>query len=384
MKNNGEIVQFIKQKDYIMLDNALGRGSFAKTVLLRDPFIDELFVAKKYEPESDENKEQFFKNFLDEIKILHKLNHRNVVRVYNYYAYESTFTGYIIMEFIEGVNIASFISDYNFINPLVSMDDVFVQLIDGFQYIEEHKIAHRDIRESNILVDKNGIVKIIDFGIGKMFDKIPNEHDSLHSKINRANSDTLPQEYYEGNYTLMTDQFYLAELLNRLMKGSEYTNYMDFSYQIMLDKMMQRKPENRYVSFDEIKETIGKRDFVNMNISQEDKYTYQRFANAIYNSLKSFQDTPSFNFDVGVFVSRLRKTIKDNLFENVIQENSDVISSIVNSAYKYDNSKDIDCYVVKEFLTWFESSTKQSQQLILGNIISKLSMIRVVILETPF
>lgn len=47
MKNNGDIVQFIKQKDYVMLNNALGRGSFGITVLLKDPFIDELFVAKK-------------------------------------------------------------------------------------------------------------------------------------------------------------------------------------------------------------------------------------------------------------------------------------------------------------------------------------------------
>ncbi len=52
MKNNGDLVLFIKQKDYIMLDNCLGSGSFGKTVLLQDPFIDEIFVAKKYEPAS--------------------------------------------------------------------------------------------------------------------------------------------------------------------------------------------------------------------------------------------------------------------------------------------------------------------------------------------
>lgn len=46
MKNNGDIVRFFKDKEYIMLDNDLGGGSFGKTVLLKDPFIDDVFVAK--------------------------------------------------------------------------------------------------------------------------------------------------------------------------------------------------------------------------------------------------------------------------------------------------------------------------------------------------
>ena len=47
MKNNGDLVTFLKQKDYIMVNNDLGGGSFGKTVLLKDPFIDELFVAMR-------------------------------------------------------------------------------------------------------------------------------------------------------------------------------------------------------------------------------------------------------------------------------------------------------------------------------------------------
>lgn len=75
IKNNGDIISFIKQKDYIMVNNNIGHGSFGKTVLLKDPFIDELFIAKKYEPEFNNIvlQEQFYKKFLDEIKILYKL-----------------------------------------------------------------------------------------------------------------------------------------------------------------------------------------------------------------------------------------------------------------------------------------------------------------------
>ena len=222
MKNNGDIVQFMKKRDYKMVNNALGKGSFGKTVILQDPFIDELFVAKKYEPDTDrvEIKEQFYKNFLDEIKILYKINHNNIVRIYNYYAYEEISTGYILMEYIDGNNIDKFISNYyDPFEPVVpvSLDNLFVQLIEGFVYIENHGIIHRDIRENNILIDKSGIVKIIDFGIGKVVEKGDPLNDSLASKINREGSDTLPQEYFEGVYTSKTDMFYLGELLHRLL-----------------------------------------------------------------------------------------------------------------------------------------------------------------------
>ena len=119
MKNNGDIVSFLKQKDYIMINNDLGGGSFGKTVLLQDPFIGELFVAKMYRPEFDEIKEKFYKNFLDEIKIMYKLSHPNIVRIYNYYAYEKAYTGYIIMEYIDGESIEDL---YLFRTPLVEND----------------------------------------------------------------------------------------------------------------------------------------------------------------------------------------------------------------------------------------------------------------------
>ena len=47
-KKNGDIISFLKQKDYVMVNNDLGGRSFGKTVVLKDPYVDELFVAKKY------------------------------------------------------------------------------------------------------------------------------------------------------------------------------------------------------------------------------------------------------------------------------------------------------------------------------------------------
>ncbi|EAI7170647.1 hypothetical protein LA118_001535, partial [Campylobacter jejuni] len=65
-----EIIKFIKQKDYEKI-TFLDEGSFGKVLLIRDVFIDELFVVKKYDPDDildENNKKRFYKNFLDEIK----------------------------------------------------------------------------------------------------------------------------------------------------------------------------------------------------------------------------------------------------------------------------------------------------------------------------
>lgn len=388
MRDNGDVVPFIKRRDYIMVNNALGSGSFGKTVVLQDPFIDELLVAKKYEPDADEAeiKERFYKNFLDEIKILYKLNHRNVVRIYNYYAHEDISTGYILMEYVDGKNIADFISDYIAPFEEISLDDMFSQLIDGFNYIESHGIIHRDIRERNILIDKTGLVKIIDFGIGKVIGKGGTGTDSLVAEINRAGSDTLPQEYHEGVYTSKTDMFYLGELLHRLLSGAGELDNADFSHYNILEKMMSKNPNNRYTSFAEIKEAIIKHDFLNMNISPSDKKIYQAFTNALFEALVSFIDERKFNNNVGYFITKLEKVLRDNCFEDKIQNNTELIRSVVEGAYTYSPQQFILCDYVQKFVYWFKKATPQSQQLILNNVISKLSIKEVVVSnpEVPF
>ena len=282
------------------------------------------------------------------------------------------------MEYIDGKNIGDFIREYLAPFEDTTLDDIFLQLIDAFCYIEAHGIIHRDIREGNILIDKNGTVKVIDFGIGKMVAKAEKgDVDSLVAEINREASDTLPQEYYDGVYSSLTDMFYLAELFGRLIDSSGSCDRTDFSYNDILSKMMKKKPEDRFESFSAIRETIGKHDFLNMKISDEDRRIYQDFTNLVYRSLSSYMAEPQFNTDCVSFISRLERALTVNLFETVVQKNSDVISCVVNCDYRYNNRVDIPTETVRNFLDWFRAATPQSQVLVLNNFISKISGIKV-------
>lgn len=377
MNNKEEVVvKFMRQKDYVMVNDNLGNGAFGRTVLLRDTMIEELFVAKKYEPiqaiqKDTKLKAQFLTNFLEEIKILHKLNHKNIVRVYNYYAYENAQTAFIIMEYVSGTSIDKYMANVE-VTP-EQLDNIFIQLIDGFHYIESHGIIHRDIRESNILIDDKGIPKIIDFGIGKIIDESEEIKDSLRSDINRLGLHLLPQEYYDGVYTSKTDMFYLGELFYRLMQNNKHIKINEFSYNDVLEKMMKKYPTERYKSFGEIREVMNELNFESIEVSYEDKEIYQNFSDALYQALNAFVNEKNFITDTGVFIANLERVKRDNIFENSVQNSSDLVGTIVVEPYKNNNIY-ISVEIIDRFIKWFKSADKSTQKLILNNIILKLSI----------
>src|SRR5436305_1578858 len=94
------IIEFIRKKDLVFVKE-LGRGACGETILLHDDVIDENFVCKKYAPLDSTGNTELFRKFVQEIKLLHLLNHINVVRVFNYYLYPERYAGYILMEYIE-------------------------------------------------------------------------------------------------------------------------------------------------------------------------------------------------------------------------------------------------------------------------------------------
>jgi len=155
------IIKFIRRRDYQFV-RELGQGACGRTVLLYDDQIEEHFVCKKFTPYSEENRQELFSNFVRETKLLHQVHHENVLRVFNYYLYPTEYTGFILMEFVEGADVEDYLSEF----PEM-INEVFLQAISGFHYLQAHNILHRDIRPANLMVHVDGTVKIIDFGFGK-------------------------------------------------------------------------------------------------------------------------------------------------------------------------------------------------------------------------
>lgn len=384
MVKNGDIISFLRKKEYEMVNNSLGQGAFGKTVLIRDPVIDEEFVAKKYEPAFDDDKEKFYECFKQEIKILYKLNHKNIVRVYNYYTYDEKNTGFIIMENIKGQNIEEYFSAYDdfYKKNKISLDNMFLQLIEAFEYLEMNSICHRDIREGNILIDNAGTVKVIDFGLGKFFlPKIRND-DSRVADINRDGLDRWPDELYDGIYDSKTDMFYLGEMFYRLIKRFKIDGY--FSYLSIVEKMREFSPNERFSSFKEIKNMICNRDFSILEISEEDKEIYRSFSNELCNTISCFLDEKTFSTNIQNIEFKLAEVIQHNCFEELIVNIPELISVFIPGTYRYYSRRNVYVYTLKQFYTWFTNLSEESKELVINNLNWKLSQIEIQYSEIPF
>jgi len=369
----GDTINFIRRKDFEVLNPNLGGGSFGKTIIIRDNYIDEIFVCKKYDPYDEKYREQFYKTFVSEIKIMHALYHENIVRIYNYYLYPEIFTGYIIMEFIDGIPIDKYMaSDY--FKIFSEPEDIFRQLVEAFLYLEKNKIIHRDIRPGNILVTKTDIVKLIDFGFGKSVNEIIDGQDTFNSIINRAGMDQIPEEFDKKYYDSMTDMFCVAELFNRLLKSNSITS---FKYTNILKKMMKTNRSERYQSFDEIKKEINQKQIAAMEISADDKRVYQNFTNSIFEAIANYIEAPVFEMNISTIMKKMKDVISNNIMEDNIQRNEALINVFINSPLNFYPKKIIDVLTVQKFSKWFEALGDNDKKVILDNIIHKLGKIKI-------
>jgi CRP-like cAMP-binding protein len=104
----------------------------------------------------------FSEQFINEAKIIARLNHENIVKVYDIEELYRTF--FIIMEHLEGVPL-KFVLEKMPKLPLTRALDILLQVCAGLAYAHGHGIVHRDINPNNIFILPDGRVKIVDFGL---------------------------------------------------------------------------------------------------------------------------------------------------------------------------------------------------------------------------
>ena len=105
---------------------------------------------------------EFIKNFHNEAKTIAGLNHENIVKIYD--IEERYRTLFIIMEHVIGKPLNKMINHLKVIPPLLATD-FLIQVCEALRYAHERKIIHRDINPTNIIVQQNDRLKILDFGL---------------------------------------------------------------------------------------------------------------------------------------------------------------------------------------------------------------------------
>lgn len=130
---------------------------------------------------------------MKEFELQKELNHPNIVKVEEMISMELDYEVYIIMEYCEGTTLLSMIHKRESI-PENELKIYIAQVLCGLQYMHLQGICHRDIKPDNIMVQKDGSVKIIDFSVAKRYKVTPTSPHSVMTKRGRRNSDIKFQD----------------------------------------------------------------------------------------------------------------------------------------------------------------------------------------------
>ncbi len=141
----------------------IGKGGMGAVYKARQPALDRL-VALKLLPPQAAGGPGFAERFAREARALAKLNHPNIVAVYEFGQVNGL--PFFLMEFVDGLNLRE-LERAGKLSPREALQ-IVPQICEALQFAHDEGVVHRDIKPENILLDKKGRVKIADFGIAKI------------------------------------------------------------------------------------------------------------------------------------------------------------------------------------------------------------------------
>ncbi len=142
----------------------LGRGGMGMVYRAFDRELGETVAIKVLRPDVARESGRVEQRFRSEIRLARRVRHRNVCSVYG--DGEDRGLLYICMEFIEGENLARVAREEGGLAPAEAWS-VALQVADGLRAVHEVGIVHRDLKTANLMRDRGGVVRVMDFGIAK-------------------------------------------------------------------------------------------------------------------------------------------------------------------------------------------------------------------------
>ncbi|GLJ26581.1 hypothetical protein SUGI_0515410 [Cryptomeria japonica] len=164
-------------ESYDKLDK-IGQGTYSNVYKARDRETGRIVALKKVRFDTSEQESVRF--MAREIKILRRLDHPNIVKLEGLAKSRMQYSLYLVFEYMES-DLASIISRADVKLTEAQVKCYMQQLLQGLEHCHERGVLHRDIKGSNLLVDKHGVLKIADFGLGTFFR--PHQKQPLTNRV---------------------------------------------------------------------------------------------------------------------------------------------------------------------------------------------------------
>ena len=260
-----ELAQLFPQLEILEL---LGQGGMGAVYKARQVKLDRLVALKILQPRFGADP-TFAERFAREAQALARLNHANIVTVYDFGDVKGLY--YFLMEFVDGVNLRQSMREKN-LTPEQALA-IIPQICEALQFAHDEGVVHRDVKPENVLLDKRGRVRIADFGLAKLLGRTTADlqltvsHQmmgTLHYMAPEQMQDPLRVDHRADIYSLGVVFYELltGDLpLGRFAPPSRKAEVGADLDQVVL-RALEREPEHRYQRASEIStdlQTIGSR-----------------------------------------------------------------------------------------------------------------------------
>lgn len=151
--------------DHFTIVGEIGRGGMGTIYKALDEMLNRYVALKIIHPQLA-NDDQLMERFKAEAMTQAQLSHPNIVTVYSFNRIGTEFV--MVMEFVEGQSLKEIIQKQKIL-PVGYAIEIIRSVLAGLTYAHEKQVIHRDVKPANILVGDDGVVKLLDFGIAKIF-----------------------------------------------------------------------------------------------------------------------------------------------------------------------------------------------------------------------
>jgi outer membrane protein assembly factor BamB/tRNA A-37 threonylcarbamoyl transferase component Bud32 len=261
----------VLQRRYKIL-GVLGGGGMGTVYQARDlnfPDVRRLVAVKEMlNPNKDPALyETTMKTFRREANILAMLNHPAIPRIFDFFDLNDR--AYVVMEYINGSDLESLLNKTKEL-PIEKIVEWSIDLCDVVNYLhtQPQPIIFRDMKPSNIMIDSFGKIRLIDFGIAKVFDSNVKGHTMIGTEGYCA------PEQYKGQVTTLSDIYSLGATLHHVLTRKDPRLEAPFSFaerpipdynpkapdQLIrvVEKALAFDPQNRYINAAEMKADLEK------------------------------------------------------------------------------------------------------------------------------
>ncbi|XP_076281206.1 cyclin-dependent kinase 20 [Lasioglossum baleicum] len=196
---------------YVIIEK-IGEGAQGIVLKAYDPVADKNVALKKLLLKNIEN--SISTSIMREMKILQQLNHRNIIKLLDAFPVGLDFI--MVFEYMP-ISLWEIIKDNEIVLTTVQVKMYIQMILEGIAYVHDKNIIHRDLKPANLLINEKGILKIADFGLGRLMwtDMCRPYSHQIATRWYRAPELLYGAKYYTAAIDMWSIGCIFGELLNK-------------------------------------------------------------------------------------------------------------------------------------------------------------------------